>query len=45
MEQVNFETITVQDCVDMYERKGATTIINDGSVAGFFFGEGEEKAG
>lgn len=39
MSEITYESVTLQDCIDMYEKKGATTIINDGVVAGFFLGE------
>lgn len=32
---MNLETITVQDCLDMYEKKEQATIINDGKVIRF----------
>lgn len=32
---MNLEVITIQDCIDMYEKKGQATIINDGKVVGF----------
>ena len=33
--EVNRETITVQDCIEMLEMKNETTVINDGVVLGF----------
>lgn len=27
--------VTIQGCIDMYEKKGQATIINDGKVTGF----------
>lgn len=35
-----FETITIEDCIDMYEKKDKIVIINDGKVKGF---EKEDK--
>lgn len=35
MKQVNEKVITVQDCIDMYEKKGMYTILDGGRVAGF----------
>jgi hypothetical protein len=32
---INYDTITIQDCLDMYNLKGNITIINDGKVVGF----------
>lgn len=32
---MNMENITVQDCIDMYEKKGQATVINDGEVKDF----------
>lgn len=32
---MNLEAITIQDCIDMYEKKGQSIIINDGKVFGF----------
>lgn len=27
--------ITIEDCLDMYEKKGQSVVINDGKVIGF----------
>lgn len=35
MKQVNEKVITVQNCIDMYEKKGMYTILDGGRVAGF----------
>lgn len=32
---MNLDVITIQDCLDMYEKKGQVAIINDGKVVGF----------
>lgn len=32
---MNLEKVTIQDCIDMYEMKGQTTVINDGKVINF----------
>lgn len=32
---MNMEAITVQDCIDMYEKKGQAAVINDGEVKDF----------
>lgn len=32
---MNTTEITVQDCIDMYEKKGEAVILNDGEVKGF----------
>lgn len=35
MKQVNEKEITVQDCIDMYEKKDMVTVIDSGRVVGF----------
>ena len=40
---INYETITVQDCIEMLEMKNQTTVINDGNVIGFEMGNAPEK--
>lgn len=35
MRQVNETEITVQDCIDMFEKKDMTTVIDSGRVVGF----------
>lgn len=35
MKQVNEKVITVQDCIDMYEKKDKYTVIDGGKVVGF----------
>lgn len=32
---MNKTEITVQDCIDMYEKKGKAVILKDGEVKGF----------
>lgn len=32
---MNMDVITVQDCIDMHEKKRQATVINDGIVLGF----------
>ncbi len=32
---MNMEAITLQDCIDNYEKKGQAAVINDGQVLGF----------
>lgn len=32
---MNMDAITVQDCIDMYQKKGQATVINDGAVVCF----------
>lgn len=41
--EINYETITVQDCIEMLEMKNQTTVINDGNVVGFEMGNTPEK--
>jgi hypothetical protein len=35
MKQVNEKVITVQHCIDMYEKKDMYTVIDGGKVVGF----------
>ena len=35
MKQVNEKVITVQDCIDMYEKKDMYTVVDGGKVVGF----------
>ena len=37
---VNLETVTVQDCIDMDELKGAGVLLDNGKVAGFHYERG-----
>lgn len=32
---MNLENVTIQDCIDMYEKKDKAVVINDGKVIGF----------
>ena len=32
---MNREVITIEDCLDMYEKKGKITVIKNGQVVGF----------
>ena len=32
---MNLEKVTLQDCIDMHEKKGCVTIINDGKIIQF----------
>lgn len=32
---MNLSAVTLQDCIDLYEKKGKETIINDGAVVCF----------
>ncbi len=32
---MNLEAITLQDCIDMYEKKGQTVVTSNGEVIGF----------
>lgn len=32
---MNPEAVTIQDCIDMSEKRGKSAIINDGKVVGF----------
>lgn len=42
MKQVNEKVITVQDCIDMYEKKNKVTVIDGGKVVGFVKREEKE---
>jgi hypothetical protein len=35
MKQVNVTEITVQDCIDMFEKKNMYTVIDGGKIVGF----------
>lgn len=32
---MNLEAVTLQDCLDMYEKKGYATVIDDGKILCF----------
>lgn len=32
---MNLETVTIEDCVDNYYRRGRVAILNDGELLGF----------
>lgn len=32
---MNLDAVTIQDCIEMHDFKGYSTIINDGKVSGF----------
>lgn len=32
---MNYEAITIEDCIDMFEKKNCVSIIEDGVVKGF----------
>lgn len=32
---MNYYKLTLQDCIEMFERQSITVLINDGSVIGF----------
>lgn len=33
--KVNLEAVTLQDCIDMYELKGESVLLDNGRVSGF----------
>jgi len=39
---INYDVVTIEDCVDMYDKRGITTVINDGKVVEFK-GEADEQ--
>lgn len=41
--EINYETITVQDCIEMLEMKNERAVINDGMVVAFEKGNAPEK--
>lgn len=41
---MNTEAITVQDCIEMYERKNRAVILKDGRVAGFSYEKEDDHA-
>jgi hypothetical protein len=32
---VNFDTVTIEDCIEMHDKKGCCTVINDGRIIEF----------
>lgn len=36
---MNTEVVTIEECLDMYEKKGFYAVINDGKLIGFSRGE------
>ena len=32
---MNMELVTIEDCLDMFEKRGYATVANDGKVIGF----------
>lgn len=32
---MNMESVTIEDCLDMFDKKGYATVANDGKVVGF----------
>lgn len=32
---INLDTVTVQDCIDLYEKRDKITIINDSRISNF----------
>jgi len=35
MEKVNLEAVTIEDCIDMYQKKNKCVILNDGKIIEF----------
>lgn len=35
VKQVNFDAILIEDCLDLYEKKGICTVLNDGKIVDF----------
>lgn len=40
---MSLENVTIQDCLDMYVKKGRTTIIENGQVVGFLKEEHQDE--
>ena len=36
---IELDEVTLEDCIDLYEKKGIATVINDGRVINFEQGE------
>jgi len=34
-EHIDLDRVTLQDCVDLYEKKGISSVINDGRIVNF----------
>lgn len=34
-ENINFEAVTLEDCIDMYEKRGMVSVVSAGLVTGF----------
>ena len=43
MNEINYEVVTIEDCIDMYEKKNKVTVINDGEVIEFVEEDGDEE--
>lgn len=43
MMKINYEEVTVHDCLVQYEMNDKTVIINDGKVLGFLNDDGEDR--
>lgn len=41
-DHIDLENVTLQDCVDLYDKKAISTIINDGRIVDFSKGEWSE---
>lgn len=35
-ENINLAAVTLEDCIDMYEKRGKATLVSAGNVIGFF---------
>lgn len=40
---MNLEEVTMQDCIEMYARRGKSAIVNDGKLLGFMDVDEEEE--
>ena len=41
MRTLNYEVITIDDCLDMHQKKGQAVVIENGQVVGFIKERGE----
>lgn len=38
---LEYDAVTLEDCIDLYEKKDTTTVINDGKITNFEKGDKE----
>lgn len=42
---MDFEKVTAQDCIDLFEKKNKTVVLNDGKLIGFQTEDQDRKEG